>query len=94
MSTGPKATRLSGDWQLPKPWGDWAVTEEQLPASEVRRIAEQFKDYWHAAPDPKGKNRDWLATWRNWVRNYKDRHKPQKPDRDAFGAFGHIPEVG
>ena len=89
-----KATRLSCNWQLPKPWGDWAVAEEQLSESEVRRIAEQFKDYWLAAPDPKGKKRDWQATWRNWVRNYKDRHKPQIPDRDAFGAFGHIPEVG
>ena len=93
-SSTEKATRLPDDWQLPKPWGDWAVAEEQLSPPEVRRIAEQFKDYWLAAPTSKGMKRDWQATWRNWVRNHADRQKPQKGDRESFGAFGHIPEVG
>ena len=93
-SSTDKATRLLDDWQLPKPWGDWAVAEEQLSASEVRRIAEQFKDYWLAVPGSKGMKRDWQATWRNWVRNHTDKHKPQKAIRESFGAFGQIPEVG
>ena len=93
-SSTEKAARLPDDWQLPKPWGEWAVAEERLSASEVRRVAEQFKDYWLAAPGSKGMKRDWQATWRNWVRNHTDKHKPQKGDRESFGAFGHIPEVG
>lgn len=93
-SSVKRATRLPCDWQLPKSWGDWAVTEEGLSGSETRRIAEQFKDYWHSVPPSKGLKRNWQATWRTWVRNHTDKNKPANAIRESFGAFGQIPEVG
>lgn len=38
----------------------------QDPTAEFER----FKDYWIAQPGQKGVKLDWVATWRNWCRNY------------------------
>ena len=62
-----RASRLPANWTLPKPWGEWAMGEGMDEVS-VRRQADRFRDYWLAAPGQKGVKRDWLATWRNWVR--------------------------
>jgi len=64
-----KGSRLSQDWFLTKPMGEWASQER--PDIDVRQVAEQFKDYWIAQPGQKGVKLDWDATWRNWVRNTK-----------------------
>lgn len=58
------------EWQLPKLWGEWALAEKQgWTADDVRRCAERFRDYWIAATGRGATKADWLATWRNWVRN-------------------------
>ena len=62
-------SRLAQDWVLLKPWGDWA--QQERPDLDVRKVADQFKDYWIAQPGQKGVKLDWEATWRNWVRNTK-----------------------
>lgn len=31
----------------------------------------KFRDYWIAQPGQKASKRDWIATWRNWLRNSK-----------------------
>lgn len=64
-------TRLPTDWVLPKKWGDWALEERKEFTPEiVRKEAEKFKDHWLAnANRREGKKADWLATWRNWIRN-------------------------
>lgn len=31
----------------------------------------RFSDFWIAKPGKEGVKLDWLATWRNWVRNEK-----------------------
>ena len=64
-----KGSRLSQDWFLTKPMGEWA--NQERPDIDVRQVAEQFKDYWIAQPGQKGVKLDWDATWRNWVRNTK-----------------------
>lgn len=68
-----KGTALSADWKLPKAWGEWALSEKpELKADDIRRMADTFKDHWLAnANRATGKKADWLATWRNWVRNSK-----------------------
>lgn len=69
-SKASKGSRLPDDWQLPKPWGDWALSERSgWTTDDVRRIAEKFADHWRAQPGAKGRKADWQATWRNWVRN-------------------------
>jgi len=60
-------SRLAQDWVLLKPWGEWA--QQERPDLDVRKVADQFKDYWIAQPGQKGTKLDWEATWRNWVRN-------------------------
>jgi len=60
-------SRLAQDWVLMKSWGDWA--QQERPELDVRKVADQFKDYWIAQPGQKGTKLDWEATWRNWVRN-------------------------
>jgi len=62
-------SRLAQDWVLMKSWGDWA--QQERPDLDVRKVADQFKDYWIAQPGQKGTKLDWEATWRNWVRNQK-----------------------
>lgn len=62
-----RASRLPADWQLPAEWSDWARGER--PDLDIRRTAEGFADYWRSQPGKDGRKLDWLATWRNWVRN-------------------------
>lgn len=44
----------------------------------------KFHDYWVAQPGQKGVKRDWVATWRNWLRRAGD-FAPAKPiQKDDF----------
>lgn len=63
-----RGTRLPEDWTLPKAWGEWAVSEG-WPVAVIRDQSNRFRDYWISAPGQKGVKLDWLATWRNWMRN-------------------------
>ena len=73
QSKSPKnGTRLPVDWLLPSKWGQWALENTTLAESEIRLEAEKFKDHWLAnANRAAGRKADWLAAWRNWVRNAK-----------------------
>jgi len=62
--------RLPDDWVLPDNYGQWALGEG-WPESVIRSESEKFKDYWHSLPGAKARKVDWLATWRNWMRNSK-----------------------
>jgi hypothetical protein len=67
-----RATHLPTDWVCPKSWGDWALTERPDWNSEaVRRVADEFRDYWIAKGGADARKADWKATWRNWVRREK-----------------------
>jgi hypothetical protein len=39
-----------------------------LTVDDVRRLADDFRDYWIGVPGAKGLKLDWLATWRNSIR--------------------------
>jgi uncharacterized protein YdaU (DUF1376 family) len=64
----PKAQRLKLE-ELPKEWADFC--KQERPDLKPDAIWNQFKDYWIAKPGKDGCKLDWLATWRNWVRNQK-----------------------
>lgn len=93
-----RATRLPADWVLPKSWGEWAIEAEGLSERDVRREADKFRDYWHAASSRNATRSNWQLVWQNWARKAADdrRRAParQAVSSDTFGAFGHIPEVG
>lgn len=71
-SRTPKASRLPADWQLPQPWGEWALAEQPSWTPDgVRHVADTFRDYWAAKGGADARKVDWEATWRNWVRREK-----------------------
>lgn len=64
-----RGARLSPDWVLPQEWLVWALTDRpEFTEQAIRRIAESFADYWHAATGQQSRKADWFATWRNWFR--------------------------
>lgn len=67
-----RASRLPDDWELPKDWGEWALSEG-VDELTVRREADKFRDWWHAKSGREATKLDWKATWRNWIRNAIDR---------------------
>lgn len=69
-SSKKRASRLSATWTLPKPWGDFALSQG-MPEFNVRREADRFRDYWTSKSKDASKL-DWEATWRNWVRKWLD----------------------
>lgn len=79
----PRGCALREDWTLPDDWKAWAQAER--PDVDVQTVAESFRDYWIAKPGKDGRKADWLATWRNWVRN--QRAAPHKPQRSSVGVF-------
>lgn len=71
--SAPKGTRLPSDWELPDEYAKFC--REQRPDLNPYHVADQFKDYWHSVAGQKGVKADWLATWRNWIRNQKTENK-------------------
>jgi len=68
------ATRLPTDWQPDQEY--LAFCRTARPDLDPHKVADSFRDYWISAPGTKGKKQDWMATWRNWVRNQRQ-ERPQ-----------------
>jgi hypothetical protein len=82
----PRGTALPKDWELPGDWRTWA--EGARPDVDVLSVADSFRDYWVAKPGKDGRKSDWLATWRNWVRNQRSGNSGQRPQSAAtVGMF-------
>lgn len=76
----PKAsigTRLPDDWQPAAALIEWAARE--CPGVNATRATEEFRDYWHALPGPKGRKLDWDKTWRNRIRELSSRPGSRAP---------------
>ena len=76
-----RGTRMTDDWTIPQPWGQWAVDQGHSVAY-VKAEAAKFKDHWLAAAGANASKRDWLATWRNWIRRAKTMNggQPERPE--------------
>lgn len=81
----PRGTALPKDWELPGDWRTWA--EGARPDVDVLTVADSFRDYWVAKPGKDGRKADWLATWRNWVRNQRSGGAQRPQSAAAVGAF-------
>lgn len=75
-----RASRLPKPFVLPDEWADWATQER--PDLDPVKVAAKFADHWHAKPGKSGTKLDWLATWRNWVR---EERAPQAQKPSATG---------
>ena len=97
VAKAPKAQRLKID-SLPKEWEEFCKKER--PDLKPDFIWNQFRDYWIAQGGQKGAKLDWLATWRNWVRNQKHQtiytqDKPaQRWDATLEGVLAKGKELG
>lgn len=72
-----KGSRLSADFVLPEDWTEFCQTER--PDLNPQKVFDGFKDYWVAKAGAQGVKLDWLATWRNWVRNQRQ-ERPNPAD--------------
>lgn len=50
---------------------NWA--REHAPNVDGKRETEKFIDYWKAKSGKDATKKDWVATWRNWMRNAAER---------------------
>lgn len=65
-----RGTRLPKEWILPKAWGEWALGEPGGWSVEaIRTESLKFRDHWVAKAGKDATKLDWMATWRNWLRN-------------------------
>jgi len=76
-----RATRLPTDWKPTPEMIEFCANER--PELQVKDVVDSFRDYWIAAPGAKGRKADWLATWRNWVRNQRAQQAAFKPYENA-----------
>ncbi len=81
----PRATRLPQPFVLPDEYRTFCRTER--PELDPDRTAAKFADYWHGRGGASGKKVDWLATWRNWVR--EERNPSQTRGFSTGGAGKH-----
>lgn len=61
-----RASRLPKPFDLPDEYRDFC--RQERPDLDPDAVAAKFADYWHGKPGKAGTKLDWLATWRNWVR--------------------------
>jgi len=55
---------------LPDDWKD--AVEKLAPDLDAEKLFDEFSDYWRAVPGERGRKKDWLATFRNHIRNLPD----------------------
>lgn len=65
-----RGTRLSDEWVLPKPYGDWALAQG-LPRERILIEADKMKN-WSINAGRLGVKKDWFAAWKNWVQKAID----------------------
>lgn len=64
-----RGSRLPTDFLMPDDWFDFC--RQERPDLMPDKVFDSFKDFWIAKAGAGGVKLDWLATWRNWVRNQK-----------------------
>lgn len=70
INNNKRGARLSDDWQATDDYINFALGEG-LTLHQANLEADKFKDYWISRSDKGAIKKDWLATWRNWIRNNK-----------------------
>lgn len=53
---------------------DWVPVDHVSETYEL----EKFRDYWASVPGQKGVKLDWDATWRNWIKNARERRPARR----------------
>jgi hypothetical protein len=64
-----RASRLPNDFIVTSDMAAWAKSKH--PNVDLVTQTEAFRDYWVGLAGAKAVKVDWVATWRNWIRNSK-----------------------
>lgn len=86
-----RASRIPENWALPADWRTWAESEAgptglKLSAQRVGIEGDRFRDFWLSKPGKDGEKLNWLATWRNWIRQTLDRQAEAAARSTAVAA--------
>ena len=73
-----RGTRLQTTFVVTDEMIAWA--KEKHPLVDIDTQTDAFIDYWTSVPGQKGVKSDWVATWRNWIRN----SRPSLPTKPAI----------
>lgn len=65
------AHRLPADFKVTPAMVAWA--KENVPHVDGRLETQKFRDHWAAASGQQARKKDWIAAWRNWMRNADER---------------------
>lgn len=84
-----RATRIPEDWVLTpelRQVAEQTRKSANLPPVNIELEAQKFKDFWTAKSGKDATKTDWLATWRNWIRNARSTPKAPgaQPDMSDF----------
>jgi hypothetical protein len=75
-----RGSRLSDSFAIDDVMRAWAARE--VPGVDIDFETAKFIDHWRGTPGARGRKLDWIATWRNWLRNADDRAAPRsRPSR-------------
>lgn len=77
-----RGTRLQTMFVVTDEMIAWA--KQKHPLVDIDTQTDAFIDYWTAQPGQKGVKSDWVATWRNWIRNSRPTLKPVAADPNAW----------
>jgi hypothetical protein len=70
----------------------WALDHFEITPDQVRGEAASFRDYWTSLGNTRhAAKKDWFATWRNWVRNSRNRWRATKADEAASESLDDQP---
>ena len=75
-----RGTRLQTMFVVTDEMAKWA--KDKHPLVDIDTQTDAFIDYWTSQPGQKGVKSDWVATWRNWIRNSRPTLSPAKSDVD------------
>jgi hypothetical protein len=77
-----RGTRIQTTFSVTDEMKLWA--KEKHPLVDITTQTDAFVDYWNAQPGQKGVKSDWVATWRNWIRNSRPTLQPATADANAW----------
>jgi len=78
-----RATRLPDDFTVTDEMKIWAG--EKHPQVDIGLETDKFRDYWRGKSGKDATKEDWVATWRNWIRNSSDGRFGPNPSRASPG---------
>lgn len=83
-----RGTRIDDGFAVNDEMRAWAVENVPLVADDLDAATAEFVDYWRAIPGSRGTKLDWVATWRNRMRDVSERRERIRPIRRESSGTG------